>query len=344
MTDPNQQPPGKGVPPSDPTVAWWERPGEGAGQNPAQADPTVLRGNIGAPGPYTAPPSPYQSGANPQPYTAPPSPYQGSPQPYQSGANPQPYQSGGANPQPYPPQQFPQAGGYGPTPPQQPWGAPPRPPSSGGGNKTLWWVLGSIAVVGVLVVGLIAFAANKAEDAFGPDSDKWAGNYEYREGKNACELVDLTVLNKWSTTRETTTHTEHPPYEYIGGGSYDCDADNKDSGRNGNSASLSLDVQFKTDSGSESDYARWKNSDTKTTGKGYENGPVSGLGTEAYFASEQQTYSSIPNRYIYTVAAIDSNISVKVQIEVSTMSSYDRASMATAAESQVRKAMAALKK
>ncbi|MBC7302182.1 MAG: hypothetical protein H5T78_14675 [Nocardia sp.] len=338
MTGPNQKPPGDGVPPSDPTVAWWERPGEGAAQTPAQADPTVLRGNIGAPGPYTAPPAatPYQSGANPY---APPQ------APYQSGANQQPF----AQPQQFPPpqqfaqaQQFaqPQAGGY--QAPQPQWGAPPRPPSSG--NKTLWWVLGSIAVVAVLVVAGIAFAVNKATDSLGPDSEKWAGDYEFQKGKNACDLVDLTVLNQWASTRETTTHTEREPYEYIGGGSYNCDAKNKDSGRNADEASMSLQVEFKSSSGTESDYARWKSSDTRTTGKGHENGPVSGLGTEAYYASEQQIYSSIPNDYTYVVAAIDSNVSVKVEIEVSTMGSYDRTDMSAAAEAQVRKVMAALKK
>ncbi|MFD9551465.1 hypothetical protein ACFWBG_29125 [Nocardia salmonicida] len=329
MTGPNQQPPGDGVPPSDPTVAWWERPGEGAGQNPAQADPTVLRGNIGAPGPYTAPPTPYQSGANPQPYTAPPGPYQ-------SGANPQPY----PQPQQY---AYPQAGAY--QAPQPQWGAPPpRPPSSG--NKAVWWIVGgAIVAVGALVIGLIAFTANKVDDnPFGPDPDKWAGSYVYKDGKNACDLVDLTVLNQWSSTRETTTHTERGPSEYIGGGSYDCDAKNKETGRNANDASLGLEVEFKTESETESDYARWKGYDTKTTGKDYDHGPVSGLGTEAYYASEQHTYGSIPSDYSVVVAAHDSNISVKVEIEVSTMRTVDKAAMRTAAETQVRKVLAALKK
>ncbi|MFD3748601.1 hypothetical protein [Nocardia sp. NPDC058633] len=329
VTGPNQQPPGDGVPPSDPTVAWWERPGEGAGQNPAQADPTVLRGNIGAPGPYTAPPTPYQSGANPQPYTAPPGPYQ-------SGANPQPF----PQPQPY---VHPQAGAYQAPPPQ--WGAPPRPPSSG--NKAVWWIVGgAIAAVGVLVIGLIAFAANRVDDdnPFGADPEEWAGSYVYKDGKNACDLVDLTVLNQWASTRETTTHTERGPSEYIGGGSYDCDAKNKDSGRNADDATLGLEVEYKTKSETESDYARWKGYDTKTTGKDYDHGPVSGLGSEAYYAAEQHIYGSIPSDYTIVVAAHDSNISVKVEIEVSSMRTVDKAAMRTAAETQVRKVLAALKK
>ncbi|MEV0850753.1 hypothetical protein [Nocardia fluminea] len=334
VTGPNQQPPGDGVPPSDPTVAWWERPGEGAGQSPGQADPTVLRGNIGAPGPYTAPPTPYQSGANPQPYTAPPGPYQ-------SGASPQPF----PQPQQFAQPQFgrPQAGAY--QAPQPQWGAPPRPPSSG--NKAVWWIVGgAIVAVGALVIGLIAFTANKVDDdnPFGPDPDKWAGSYVYKDGKNACDLVDLTVLNQWASTRETTTHTERGPSEYIGGGSYDCDAKNQESGRNADAAAMGLEVEFKTESETESDYSRWKGYDTKTTGKDYDHGPVSGLGTEAYYASEQHIYGSIPSDYSVVVAAHDSNISVKVEIEVSTMRTVDKAAMRTAAETQVRKVLAALKK
>ncbi|MFC6011878.1 hypothetical protein [Nocardia lasii] len=320
MTGPNKD----GVPPSDPTVQWWERPGADAAPHPAQADPTVLRGNLGAP--YTAPPSPYQSGANPQPYPAPP-----------VGA--QPF----AAPQPYPgaPQQFAQATPY-PQAPQQ-WGAPPRPPSSGGG-KALWWVLGSILVVGVLFVTGIAVAVNKAGDALGTDSAEWAGDYKFIEGKNACDLVDLTVLNQWASTRETTTHTERAPYSSIGGGTYDCNVKNKASGKDGNAASLSLDVEFKSKYESESTYSRWKSSDTRTTGKGYDNGVVTGLGSEAYYAIEQQTYSYSNNNYSYVVGATDSNISVKVEIDVSTKDAFDRAAMSAAAESQVRKVLAALKK
>ncbi|MGW5436095.1 hypothetical protein [Nocardia asteroides] len=300
---------------------WWERPGTDA-PPPAQADPTILRGDIG--GAYTAPPQPYQSG-----------PYQQA-NPYANAAPPnQPPPNYYAQPQP-----------YAPMPPQQQWGAPPRPPSSG--NKAVWWIIGgAVAVVAVLVVGLVA-VANSGDDnstnPFAPDSSEWAGDYQFKDGKNACDLVDLTVLNQWSSTRETTTHTERGPSEYIGGGSYDCDAKNKESGRTGNEASLSLEVEFKTSVGTESDYSRWKGYDTRTTGKGYENGPVSGIGAEAYYATKEQTYSSIPNDYSYVVGATDSNISVKVEIEVSTMRGFDRAAMQAAAESQVRKVLAALKK
>lgn len=322
MTGPNTPPPEGGVPPSDPTVHWWERPGTDA-PPPAQADPTILRGDIG--GAYTAPPQPYQSG-----------PYQQA-NPYASVAPPnQPPPNYYAQPQP-----------YAPMPPQQQWAQPPRPMSSGG--KVFWWVTGgSIAAIAVLVVGLVAVANSGDDDGpsnpFAPDSSEWAGDYQFKDGKNACDLVDLTVLNQWSSTRETTTHTERGPSEYIGGGSYDCDAKNKESGRTGNEASLSLEVEFKTSGGTESDYSRWKGYDTRTTGKGYENGPVSGIGAEAYYATKEQTYSSIPNDYSYVVGAHDSNISVKVEIEVSTMRGFDRAAMQAAAESQVRKVLAALKK
>ncbi|MGW5451626.1 hypothetical protein [Nocardia sp. NPDC003979] len=333
MTGPNQQPPGGDVPPSDPTVQWWERPGPDSGQPPQQADPTILRGDIGTPGPYTAPPTPQHSGANP--YTAPPAAT-----PYQSGANPQPYTGmpyqAGATAQPFaaPPQY-----------PAQQWGTPPRPPSSG--NKAVWWIVGgAVLLVGVLVIGLIAFAANKADETnpFGPNPSEWEGDYAFQKGKNACDLIDLTVLNQWSSTRETTTHTEREPSEYGGGGSYNCDAKNQDSGRSGTGAKISLEVAFKSSYETESDYSRWKGYDTKTTGKDYDHGPLSGLGTEAYYAYEQRIYGSIPNDYIYVVAAHDSNISVKVEIEVDKMGSVDKSTLRSAAETQVRKVLTALKK
>ncbi|MGW4635826.1 hypothetical protein [Nocardia sp. NPDC004415] len=318
MTGQNPPPSGD-KPPSDPTVQWWEQPRADA-PNPGQADPTVLRGGIGDHGGYTPPPQPYPGGTGDHGAYAPPvNPYASAPQPQPQFVAP--YQA-----------------------PQQQWGAPPpRPPSSG--NSTVWWIVGgSVLLVGVLVIGLVVFAANKAEDAFGPDSSKWAGDYEFIEGKNACDLVDLTVLDQWSSTRQTTTHTEHAPYEYIGGGSYNCSAQNKSSGRDANGANLNLQVEFKTESETESDYSRWKSSDTRTTGKGYENGAVSGLGSEAYYAYEEQTYSSIPDDYTYVVAAHDSNISVKVEIEVESMRSVDKSTLAAAAEAQVRKVLAALKK
>ncbi|GEM29315.1 hypothetical protein NN3_03220 [Nocardia neocaledoniensis NBRC 108232] len=323
MTGPNTQPPGDGVPPSDPTVQWWERPSADA--TPAQADPTVLRGDIG--GGYTAPPAQYPSTSVPYQQV---NPYA------QAGGTPPPNYYAQPQPQPQP---------YAAMPPQQQWGAPPRPPSSG--NKVVWWIVGgSIAVVAVLILGLVVLVNSTEDDPnpFGPDSSEWAGDYAFKDGINACDLVDLTVLNQWSTTRETTTHTERGPSEYIGGGSYDCDAKNKESGRSGNEASLSLEVEFKSSGTGESDYARWKGYDTKTTGKGYENGPVTGLGSEAYYAIEQQTYSSLPNDYSYIVAAHDSNISVKVELDVSKMGSFERAAMQTVCENQVRKVLAALKK
>ncbi|MFC4124185.1 hypothetical protein [Nocardia rhizosphaerae] len=326
MTGPNQKPPGDGVPPSDPTVHWWERPSADAA-GPGQADPTILRGDLGG---YTPPPAatPYPSSTG--------DPYQQA-NPYAAAAPPPP--SYYAQPQPTP-----QSAPYAAM-PQQQWGAPPRPPSSS--NKVVWWILGgSFGVVFLLIVGLVVLvnSGDGDNDPFGVDSSEWAGDYQFVEGTNACDLIDLTVLNQWSTTRETTTHTERGPSEYSGGGSYDCDVRNKESGRTGSEASLSLEVEFKSSYEDESDYARWKGYDTKTTGKDYDNGPVSGLGSEAYYASRQVTYTTLPNDYDFIVAAHDSNISVKVKLDVSTMGGFDKTTMQSICEAQVRKVLAALKK
>ncbi|WP_188831290.1 hypothetical protein [Nocardia camponoti] len=344
MTGPNNQPP-------DSNAQWWEQPGPGATPNPNQADPTLLRADLGSLGGATPPADPtllrapdlgaYQAqpqyGSQPayqqqQPFAA---PQQTGYQPQQTGYQPQ-YQQA---PQP----------AWGSPPPVQ----PPRPPSSGGGNKATWWVLGGVfGVVALLVIVLVAVAASSGGDddkkspidPFKPDSSKWAGSYAFKDGKNSCELIDPSVLNQWSSTRETTTHREYKPSDYSGGGTYDCDISNKEPGRNPPEADISLNVAFKSGSETESDYARWKSSDTRTTGKGYDQGSISGLGSEAYFAAQQQMYSSIPNDYTYICATHDSNISVKVKIEIRTNSGYDQKAMDTACQSQVRKVLSALKK
>ncbi|WP_280233163.1 hypothetical protein [Nocardia cyriacigeorgica] len=323
----NQNPPDQG----GPEPQWWETPNAGAGADPSRSDPTILRSDLNQP---VADPTILRSDLNPpgDPYASGANPYGGAP--YQ-GANPYP---SGANPYPPGPQQ---QWAPGPGQPVPPPGFLP-PPQRQGGNKTPWIIGGSIAgvVLLVLVIGIIAIAKAASKDE---GEQPWEGNYAFKEG-NACELVDLAVLEQWAVNRDETTHKEDGPMDRIGGGDLSCRAKNTNPGEDGGDASLSLEVAFDTKYQDEPRYDMWKSFDTGTTGTGYDNGTVSGLGERAYYATEERTYSYIPSTLDHIVAVNDSNISVKVEISVSSMDSFDRDAIDKAARAQVTKVLDALRK
>ncbi|MBF6087644.1 hypothetical protein [Nocardia cyriacigeorgica] len=322
----NQNPPGSG----GPEPQWWETPSTGQGADPSRADPTILRSDLNQPvadptilrSDLNPPGDPYGSGANP--YASGATPYPGA-NPYPSGANPYP---------PGPQQQ------WAPGQPVPPVGFMPPPPRPS--NKTPWIIGGSIAAVVLLVVigGVIAIASSVSDSG---GDEPWEGDYAFKEG-NACELVDLSVLEQWAVNREETTHKEDGPMDRIGGGDLSCRAKNTNPGEDGGDASLSLEVAFDTKYQDEPRFDMWKQFDTGTTGTGYDHGTVSDIGERGYYATQEHTYSYIPSTLDHVVAVNDSNISVKVEISVSSMSSFDRDGIDAAARAQVKKVLDALRK
>lgn len=113
---------------------------------------------------------------------------------------PPPPPPGQGGPGPYP------GGGYQPTPP--PGGSPyGRPPSK---DTTLWWILGSIAVVVILccvgVCGFFGWFGSFVGEEIESSSDSWSSSYSDTRAESATvvpeggETTDngATVLSGWS--------------------------------------------------------------------------------------------------------------------------------------------------
>ncbi|WP_157105985.1 hypothetical protein [Nocardia sienata] len=347
---------------------WWETPG-GAGEpgpdSTPGADPTMVNPNAAAQ---------FPSGQNPHP-AAPP--YSSDQQAYPSGRQPyaseqQPYASGqqqqypggqqhpsGQQQHPSGGQQFPSAqqqyssgqqyaGGQQPYPAPGPaWQSGPShfgtPTGYGAAaaarsrskNNTALIVVGVVLFVILLICGIGGIALVNSDSG----SEGAGGDYGMENVTNACDLVDASVLDQWAANRDETTHQEHAPASY-GGGSLDCQVDNEGTGSN--SARLGLDVTFDSEYGSYG-YDDWKKSDTATTGTDYSSGAVNGLGEDAYYSSQVNDYSSFQT-LDYTVAAKDSNISVKVDLYISYDGVVDRSTVDRICRDQIRKVLDELRK
>ncbi len=124
-------------------------------------------------------------------YPPPPPPGQGGPGPYPGPAGPGPYPGGGHQPNPY------AAGPYGP---------PPKK------DTTLWWILGTIAVVVILccigACGLFGWASNEAGQEIKSSSDSWSSSLDDAEAAVAQEVSEgsevtdsgATAVSGWSVS------------------------------------------------------------------------------------------------------------------------------------------------
>ncbi|MCX4093798.1 hypothetical protein [Nocardia sp. alder85J] len=288
--------PGDGYP--NETVQWWSTPpaNSSPGAPVTGTDPTVLG---------------FQS--SPQQYQGSPYPQQPAPPVYDPHAAYQPVPPG------YPAQQYgappPPPPQYGAVPQYAPqYGAPPPKKSNAG------LIIGVIAGVVILIGAVVAAAVllgHKSGAAAGGSStgSKHDGNYVITKAdSNACAMVDPTVLQKWAPTASAPEHTERQPTSYDGG-SLNCSARYSGAGKYGsNDANLSANATFASDYGAPQ-YNSWHDSDTRTTGSGRASGALSGIGQQAYYASEQTDYSSF-TVLDYTCAALDSNLSAKVELRV----------------------------
>lgn len=315
---------------------WWETPSAAepaaghSGMPPS--DPTMVNPNTGVP---RFPSDQHQHPAAGQ--------YPSAGQQYPSGG--QQYPSG---------LQHPGAGGHYPSPTPQagghPWppgpqgpspafpGSPGYPGARSSKNTTALIILGVVLLVVVLICGGGGIAL--LSSAAGTDEPKeWKGDYSMESVTNACDLVDATVLDQWAATLDETTHQESAPSSY-GGGSLTCRISNE--GADTNSARLTLDVGFAGEYTTYG-YDDWKKSDTATTGTDYDSGTVNGLGEEAYYASQHSDYSSF-DALDYTVAAKDSNVSVKVTLYINSQTPINRSTVDQVCRDQVRKVLDGLRK
>ena len=315
---------------------WWETPGAGhTGPTTPPSDATMVNPNAqypSAPQPYPNDPQ-YAAGQQPYPsgqqYPSGGQPYPGGQQ-YASGA--QQYAAPGAGGPGWPPGQPPPGPGF----PGYP-GSPGAPSRSK--NTTVFIVLGVVLVVVVLLCGGGGIALLNAGGDTEEDKE-WAGDYTMDSVTNACDLVDATVLDTWASTNEDTTHRENEPSESYGGGSLSCRINNE--GANSDSASLTLDVAFDGEFTSYG-YEDWKKSDTATTGSEYNSGAVTGLGEQGYFASHAMDYSSF-DTLDYSVAATDSNVSVKVNLNITADGTINQTQVDQICRNQVEKVMDSLRK
>jgi hypothetical protein len=309
--------PGDGYP--NETVQWWSTP-PAAGTSGAPVtgtDPTVLGGFQGSPQPYPGAAQPYQSSAHPQ-----------YPQP---GYDPQATIPAGGDPQAgYPPPQQPgypsQQFGAVPPPPPPPYGAPPQyaapmprygamPPKKSNTGVLIGVIVAVVVLLAGVGVAVVLLGHKSGTSAIGGTGNKHDGNYTIsKANNNACSVVDPTVLQKWAPTANSPEHTERQPTSYDGG-SLNCSARYSGAGKYGsNDASLSANATFASDYGTPQ-YNSWHDSDTRTTGSGRSSGALTGIGQQAYYASEQTNYSSFVV-LDYTCATLDSNLSAKVELRV----------------------------
>ncbi|MEV0364415.1 hypothetical protein [Nocardia fusca] len=341
---------------------WWETPGGGAGEpgpgSTPGADPTMVNPNAapqfpGDQNPHAAAP-PYSSDQQQHPSGQ--QPYSSGQQPYSSG---QQHQYPGEQQHPSSQQQFPSGQPQYPSGQQYTGGQPQYPapgpawqsgPSGFGSptgygaaaaarsrskNKTALIVVAVVLFVILLICGIGGIAlVNSGSGSEGAD-----GDYGMENVTNACDLVDASVLDQWAANRDETTHQEDAPASY-GGGSLNCQVSNE--GTDSNSARLGLDVTFDSEYGSYG-YDDWKKSDTATTGTDYSSGAVTGLGEDAYYSSQINDYSSFQT-LDYTVAAKDSNVSVKVNMYITYDGVVDRSTVDRICRDQVRKVLDELRK
>ncbi|NUP29374.1 MAG: hypothetical protein HOQ44_22255, partial [Nocardia sp.] len=202
-------------------------------------------------------------------------------------------------------------------------------------NNTALIVVGVVLFVILLICGIGGIAlVNSDSGSEGSD-----GDYSMEDVTNSCDLVDASVLDQWAANLDETTHQENAPESY-GGGSLNCQVSKE--GTDSNSARLAFDVAFESKYGSYG-YDDWKKSDTATTGTDYASAAVTGLGDDAYYASETTDYSSFQT-LDYTVAAKADNVSVKVNLYITYDGTIDRSTVDRICRDQVRKALDELRK
>jgi hypothetical protein len=203
----------------------------------------------------------------------------------------------------------PQESGYDYQPP------PPYPAPAGGGRKTGVIITGVIALVAGVGIGVAGFAAATDDD---PDpragrTSTGARDYSMSSVRNACDLIDPTMLTRWSTTPEgPPEHRETRPTRLF------CEAGYSTRSTidtfEFNEAEIRLEAEL-TEGTADPGYDRWKRRDTAPTGSDQEaNGKLTGIGSQGYW--HWDTGVSLMHEHFYIVAVQDGNVSVRVKISL----------------------------
>jgi len=221
---------------------------------------------------------------------------------------------------------------------QRAWSGIAPPPTP---RRTAWIVTGVVALVIVLGAG-VAIGVVLRQSGGQPPKPPAAPVYSMNAVANACDLVDPAPLTTWSPTPSgPPQHREVRP-SATGAGSLSCQfaytSDNVV-----DTAEIIVDAEFTNGSALPS-YDNWQRGDAAKTGVGKASGPVTGIGTKAYWHTE--VFGDLVADTRYLLAVLDGNVSVRVRLNVSRandVSQVRREELESVAKAEVRKDMNGLR-
>lgn len=234
----------------------------------------------------------------------------------------------------------------------------PPPPSNKKTSVIVAAVIGLLAGIGIGAGGVAIATSSDDDPSVTADptrtppiatettttTESAAGEYSMDSVTNACEIIDLTLLHRWGPTTPRTgpENLETRPRRLSCQVGYSAPS-TTDEFEN-NETGLDFEAEFTQDSADPA-YVQWKNRDTDTTGSNLDFGDVTGIGTEGYWFSEKS--DDLMGGMSYTVAVLDSNVSVKARISL-TRADGERPvaweEMDEVAKAEVQLALEALKK
>ncbi len=215
---------------------------------------------------------------------------------------------------------------------------PPAKPSRAG------WIVGGVAALVVVLGGGVAVGVVLGQTSGQPPKPTAppVPVFSMNAVSNACDLVDPAPLTKWSPTPAGPPEYREVRPSVEGAGSLSCHI-GYNNGDALNMAEILLDVEFTNGSAGPS-YDNWKSFDLAKTGAGLESGPITGIGTQAYWHSE--TLGDLVTNTRYLLAVLDGNVSVRVRLNLSRdkdNSQVPRADLESVALAQIRNTLNKLK-
>lgn len=202
--------------------------------------------------------------------------------------------------------------------------AAPHPAPPGRAGRTglvIAAVIGLVVGIGI-GVGAMAIATGDDDrapsagvaptDTAGPTptgSPGPQGRYSMSAVANACDLIDPTLLHRWSSTpeggpvnRETRPTSLSCTVKYATPSTVATYQKNR--------AQIEFTAEF-TEGAADAAYDSWKRHDTHTTGAGLSSGEVTGIGAKGHWHSEVDDALSMQR---YVVCVQDGNVVVRVLI------------------------------
>ncbi len=195
----------------------------------------------------------------------------------------------------------------------------PAPPSrTGKAGLVITGVVGLLAGIGI-GVGAMAIASGGGDPEPSADAAPVAttppsgprdqGGYSMNAVTNACDLIDPTLLHRWSSTPAgRPVNRESRP------ASLSCTVKYSTPSEAGtyqnNNAQIEFTAEF-TDGPADAAYDSWKHHDTGTTGAGLASGEVTGIGDQGHWHSEVDEELRMQR---YVVCVEDDNVVARVLI------------------------------